>query len=130
MFPDIFFTFKIKFIRVDHKTEATDMIQYLYGKKGWALTPPKLILSITGGAQNFTISPQMRNAFSKGLMKAAISTGAWIMTGGTNAGVMKLVGQAVDGESSSVDALPPVFGIASWGKISGREDLVVIIFFD
>ena len=66
------------------------MISYLYNKDGWALNHPQLILSITGGAQNFTIPHRMKYAFKRGLIKAAASTGAWIITGGTNTGVMRL----------------------------------------
>jgi hypothetical protein len=66
------------------------MIHYLYSKDGWRLNHPQLILSITGGAQNFTIPHRMKNAFKRGLIKAAASTGAWIITGGTNTGVMRL----------------------------------------
>ena len=43
-------------------------------------------MSVTGGAENFTIPHRMRKAFKEGLIKAANSTGAWIITGGTNKG--------------------------------------------
>ncbi len=58
------------------------MIQYFYNKDAWKLQRPQLILSITGGAQNFTIPQRMKAAFKHGLVKAAASTGAWIITGG------------------------------------------------
>jgi len=80
---------------VSNTTEPADMIQHLYSKEGFKLSPPKLILSVTGGAQNFTIPLRMKKAFKEGLVKAAATTGAWIITGGTNTGVMKLVGEAV-----------------------------------
>ena len=38
----------------------------------------------------------MKKAFKEGLVKAASSTGAWIISGGTNTGVMRLVGEAVE----------------------------------
>ena len=66
------------------------MIQYLYSPEGWNLERPQLILSVTGGAQKFTIPHRMKKAFKRGLIKAAASTGAWIITGGTNTGVMRL----------------------------------------
>jgi hypothetical protein len=41
----------------------------------WKLDVPKLIISVTGGAQNFSLKPKLREVFQKGLVKAAISTG-------------------------------------------------------
>ena len=52
--------------------------------------------------------------------------GAWIVTGGTNDGVMKYVGEAVQkhviahGNKSPIIAI----GIAPWGGISDRDVLV------
>ena len=52
---------------------------------------PKLIISVTGGAKNFQIPQNIKNAFKLGLIKAAISSNTLIITGGTHTGVMKLV---------------------------------------
>ena len=68
------------------KTSPSDLIQYIYSNKGWNLPMPKLILSITGGAQNFSIPHKIKKAFKEGLVKAAATTGSWIITGGTNTG--------------------------------------------
>jgi hypothetical protein len=98
----------------------------MFSENGWNLNEPGLIISVTGGAQKFAISQKMKNAFKKGLIKAASSTNALIITGGTNNGVMKLVGDAI---AESVDDLSKVtvLGIATWGKVAGREDLAVNI---
>ena len=56
-----------------------------------------------------------------------LHTGAWIMTGGTHAGVMKHVGQAVKDYalSSSMQGSQIVaIGVATWGIIHNREALV------
>jgi len=97
----------------------------MYSKEGYGLSVPKLILSVTGGAQNFTIPHRMKKAFKEGLIKVAATTGAWIITGGTNAGVMRLVGEAVAEEypKYSSDTELTVLGIATWGKIAMREKL-------
>ena len=100
------------------------MIQYLYSQEGWNLHRPQLILSVTGGAQKFTIPHRMKKAFKRGLIKAAASTGAWIITGGTNTGVMRLVGEAVAEEFHSANLT--VLGVATWGKIRFREQMTVI----
>lgn len=99
------------------------MIQYLYSPEGWNLQRPQLILSVTGGAQKFTIPHRMKKAFKRGLIKAAASTGAWIITGGTNTGVMRLVGEAVADEFHTCNLT--VLGIATWGKIAFRDQMVV-----
>ncbi len=72
-----------------------------------------MILSVTGGAQQFTANSDIKSAFKLGLMKAAKATNAWIITGGTNFGVMKVVGDAVDQDLSAHDLT--VLGIATWG---------------
>jgi len=53
-------------------------------------------------------------------------SGAWIITGGMNAGVMKHVGEAVrdytvtHGNKNQVVAI----GIAPWGCVAGKETLI------
>lgn len=90
------------------------MIQYLYSEKGWNFSKPQLILSVTGGAQTFTMPYKMKQTFKRGLVKAVASTGACIITGDNNTGVMKLVGEAVADASEKSDFNIPVIGIASF----------------
>ncbi len=61
----------LKYIRVENETKPRDLLQYLYNKngEGWKLSQPRLILSITGGAQAFKMSPPMKQAFKTGLIK-------------------------------------------------------------
>ena len=58
----------------------------------------------------------------------AASTNAWVITGGTNTGVMKHVGQAVKNRGNmggkSVPSNINVIGIAAWGVIGASESLV------
>ncbi len=93
----------------------------------WNLRRPKLILSVTGGAKNFTIPHRIKKAFKEGIVKAASSTGAWIITGGTNTGVMRLVGEAVaeEYEKYSTESELVVLGIATWGITSMRDKLEI-----
>jgi transient receptor potential cation channel subfamily M protein 2 len=99
------------------------MIKYLYSDTGFNLPEPKMILSITGGAKKFSIDKDTKRAFKLGLMKAAKTTKAWIISGGTNAGVMRLVGDAVAQDLNAKDLT--VLGIASWGCIDFNEELIV-----
>jgi hypothetical protein len=56
----------------------------------WKLSRPKLLISITGGALDF---PLRGDDVLHKLMEAARSTDAWLVTGGTNVGIMKYVGK-------------------------------------
>ena len=81
---------------------------------------------MTGGAKNFEIPKRMKKAFKEGIIKAAISTDAWIITGGTNYGVMQLVGEAVKEECPlyySSESKLTLLGICTKEKIAGAEDL-------
>jgi transient receptor potential cation channel subfamily M protein 2 len=42
----------------------------------WDLKEPKLLISVTGGAQRFSLKPKLKHVFRKGLVKAAVSTGS------------------------------------------------------
>ena len=57
---------------------------------------------------------------------AAQLIGAWIVTGGTHAGVMKHVGEAVRNHTLAQGNKKPIsaIGIAPWGCISNRRLLV------
>ena len=53
--------------------------------------------------------------------------GAWIMTGGSHAGVMRYVGQAVRDQalsSKSTQDQMVAIGMASWGAVHNRQALV------
>ena len=65
--------------------------------------------------------------------QAAQTTGAWIITGGTNTGVMRHVGEAVKGHtvmsrgtqlSKDKTSQLHLIGIATWGIVNHREDLI------
>lgn len=54
--------------------------------KDWRLELPTLLISVHGGLQNFSLQPRLKQVFGKGLIKAAVTTGAWIFTAGINTG--------------------------------------------
>ena len=64
-------------------------------KRQWRLAPPEVILSVVGSAQDFTLEPQLQLAFADGLARVASASRAWILTGGTDTGVMKMTGTAM-----------------------------------
>ena len=57
----------------------------------WNLERPRLLVSVTGGAMNFPVTADLELVLND-LMHLARRTNAWLVTGGTNAGIMKLLG--------------------------------------
>jgi hypothetical protein len=43
-----------------------------------------LLISVTGGAKSFNVSHDICGSFQQGLLSAAKSTNAWLITGGQN----------------------------------------------
>ncbi|XP_059198440.1 transient receptor potential cation channel subfamily M member 2-like [Centropristis striata] len=112
-----------KYVRVS--TDTSPEILYRLLTEQWKLSPPNLLISVTGGAKNFYLKSRLKNMFHRGLIKVTQTTGAWIITGGTHAGVMKHVGQAVrDYSLSSMKGQIVAIGVATWGTIHNRETLV------
>ncbi|XP_078407809.1 transient receptor potential cation channel subfamily M member 2 isoform X2 [Cetorhinus maximus] len=113
-----------KYVRVSNDTAPKTLYHLM--TKYWRLNPPHLLISVTGGAKNFHLKPSLRFMFRRGLIKVAQSTGAWIITGGSFAGVMKHVGEAVRHckmTSGCKGKQIVAIGIASWGIVHNRENL-------
>eukprot|EP00736_Rhodelphis_marinus_P000051 Rmarinus@m.15301 len=85
----------------------------------WKLPSPQLVISVTGGALDFDVDPNLRQEFMTGIMKTATTTDAWVITGGSDAGVMKYVGEARAQFGHQV----PLIGIITWGVVFHRQDL-------
>ncbi|KAK3787677.1 hypothetical protein RRG08_031907 [Elysia crispata] len=111
-----------KYVRVGVDTHMETMLQLL--TQAWNMEKPNLLISVTGGAKNFSMKTRLREVFRRGLMKAALSTGAWIVTGGSNAGVMKHVGEAVRDFGLTAEGRVMTIGIASWGSVQNKEHLI------
>uniref|UniRef100_A0A3Q0QYY3 TRPM SLOG domain-containing protein n=1 Tax=Amphilophus citrinellus TaxID=61819 RepID=A0A3Q0QYY3_AMPCI len=113
-----------KFARVSADT-SSEVLYHLLTEQ-WKLSPPNLLISVTGGAKNFYLKANLKNMFHRGLIKVAQTTGAWIITGGTHTGVMKHVGQAVRDYalSSSMQGNIVAIGVATWGIIHNMDVLV------
>ncbi|XP_023193351.1 transient receptor potential cation channel subfamily M member 2 isoform X1 [Xiphophorus maculatus] len=113
-----------KYVRVSADTEAEVLYELL--TQQWRLLPPNLLISVTGGANNFYLKPHLQKTFRRGLIKVAQTTGAWILTGGTHSGVMMHVGQAVReyALSNTIQGQVVAIGVATWGVIHNRDKLV------
>jgi hypothetical protein len=140
----IFFCF-LKYIRVSYKTDISTMIALLTSKKKWNMKKPELIISVAGGAK-LKINNKLKETFCKGILKAATTTSktimislflnqslktilqkdAWIISGGSHTGCMKLVGEAFRKNSLSIDPSLkiPVLGVSNWCTVANYETLI------
>jgi len=109
-----------KFCVVPKEFPAGDFVQQFF-QNACGLARPKVLISVTGGAQDFTmLSSKLEQIFSRGLLRAAQNTTAWIVTGGLDSGVMKFVGDAVRDQDADV----PCIGIATYSKVINKELLM------
>ncbi|CAF5002219.1 unnamed protein product [Rotaria sp. Silwood1] len=113
-----------QYIRLSVATTAETIVKFMYN--GWNLPEPDIIISITGGAKNDGMSKQVGKIFQMGLVSAASRANAWLITSGTNAGVVEKVGEAINycrynNRKNALDI--PCIGIASWGYIAENEQL-------
>ncbi|XP_044521330.1 transient receptor potential cation channel subfamily M member 1 [Gracilinanus agilis] len=113
---------KAMYIRVSYDTKPDSLLHLMV--KDWQLELPKLLISVHGGLQNFEMQPKLKQVFGKGLIKAAMTTGAWIFTGGVSTGVISHVGDALKDHSSKSRGRICAIGIAPWGIVENKEDLI------
>ncbi|KAM8972276.1 transient receptor potential cation channel subfamily M member 7 [Pelodytes ibericus] len=115
-------SYRAKYVRLSYDSKPEAILQLLL--KEWQMELPKLVISVHGGMQKFELHPRIKQLIGKGLIKAAVTTGAWIVTGGVNAGVAKHVGDALKEHASRSSRKICTIGIAPWGVIENRNDLV------
>uniref|UniRef100_A0A8C1BMS8 non-specific serine/threonine protein kinase n=1 Tax=Cyprinus carpio carpio TaxID=630221 RepID=A0A8C1BMS8_CYPCA len=111
-----------KYVRLSSDTPPELLVQLML--REWHMEMPKLVISVHGGTESFPLSPRVYQAFSTGLITAAESTGAWILTDGINTGVSKYVGDAVKVYGSHDQRKRNVVGITPWGIIENNSDLI------
>ncbi|XP_067874425.1 transient receptor potential cation channel subfamily M member 7 isoform X2 [Heterodontus francisci] len=115
-------SYRAKYARLSYDTKPEAVLRLML--KEWQMELPKLVISVHGGMQNFELHPRIKQVVGKGLIKAAVTTGAWILTGGVNAGVVKHVGDALKEHISRSSRKICTIGIAPWGVIENRNDLI------
>uniref|UniRef100_A0A8C3YA79 non-specific serine/threonine protein kinase n=1 Tax=Catharus ustulatus TaxID=91951 RepID=A0A8C3YA79_CATUS len=115
-------SYRAKYVRLSYDTKPEAILQLML--KEWQMELPKLVISVHGGMQKFELHPRIKQLLAKGLIKAAVTTGAWIITGGVNTGVAKHVGDALREHASRSSRKICTIGIAPWGVIENRNDLV------
>uniref|UniRef100_A0A7N8WLS6 Transient receptor potential cation channel subfamily M member 7-like n=1 Tax=Mastacembelus armatus TaxID=205130 RepID=A0A7N8WLS6_9TELE len=115
-------SYRAKYVRLSYDSPPESILQLML--KEWHMELPKILISVHGGVQNFELHPRIKQVVGKGLIKAAVTTGAWILTGGVNTGVAKHVGDALKEHFSKSSKKICTIGIAPWGVIENRNDLI------
>ncbi|KAM5317908.1 LOW QUALITY PROTEIN: transient receptor potential cation channel subfamily M member 5 [Glossophaga mutica] len=90
----------------------------------WRLPAPNLVVSLVGTERPLTMRSRLRDVLRKGLVMAAQSTGAWILTSALRAGLARYIGQAVRDHSlasTSAKARVVAIGVASLGHVLYRQ---------
>jgi SLOG in TRPM, prokaryote len=86
------------------------------------INQPKAVLLVIGGADSFDekLSSRLVQLFGRGIARAAAELNAVIIDGGTQSGVMKMMGQGVADRGFK----SPLIGVAPLGLVSypGSED--------
>merc|ERR1740130_1142042 len=87
----------------------------------WELPKPEVLVTITGGAQDFALAPDLHMAFDRGIVTVGQAAKAWFFTSGSDTGVMKHVGSAM----SRYDVHRPLIGIFPLGVTKGKGVLTM-----
>ncbi|XP_072463451.1 transient receptor potential cation channel subfamily M member 4-like isoform X2 [Notamacropus eugenii] len=113
-----------KFIRLSDRTDPA--AAYALVTRTWGFPPPNLVVSVLGGSGGSRLQPWLRDLLRGGLVRAAHSTGAWIVTEGLHTGIGRHVGVAVQDHNTAGTGSTKVvaMGVAPWGVVRRREALI------
>ena len=99
-----------KLVSASHGTPMASVIESL------GISPPKNLILVIGGADKLDekLTARLTQLFSRGIARAAADAEALIIDGGTQAGVMQIMGQSIvdRGRKSSL------LGVAPAGKVT------------
>ncbi|XP_054553271.1 transient receptor potential cation channel subfamily M member 4 [Talpa occidentalis] len=111
------------FLRLSDRTDPATV--YNLVTRTWGFRAPNLVVSVLGGSGGPVLQTWLQDLLRRGLVRAAQSTGAWIVTGGLHAGIGRHVGVAVrDHQMASTGGTKVVaMGVAPWGVVRNRDSL-------
>uniref|UniRef100_A0A8C7B8F6 Transient receptor potential cation channel subfamily M member 4 n=1 Tax=Neovison vison TaxID=452646 RepID=A0A8C7B8F6_NEOVI len=111
------------FLRLSDRTDPATV--YNLVTRTWGFPAPNLVVSVLGGSGGPILQTWLQDLLRRGLVRAAQSTGAWIVTGGLHRGIGRHVGVAVrDHQTASTGGTKVVaMGVAPWGVVRNRDAL-------
>uniref|UniRef100_H0WBS3 Transient receptor potential cation channel subfamily M member 4 n=1 Tax=Cavia porcellus TaxID=10141 RepID=H0WBS3_CAVPO len=112
------------FLRLSDRTDPATI--YSLVTRTWGFRAPNLVVSVLGGSGGPVLQTWLQDLLRRGLVRAAQSTGAWIVAGGLHTGIGRHVGVAVrDHQTASTGGSKVVaMGMAPWGVVRNRETLI------
>uniref|UniRef100_A0A8D1DLP9 Transient receptor potential cation channel subfamily M member 4 n=1 Tax=Sus scrofa TaxID=9823 RepID=A0A8D1DLP9_PIG len=112
------------FLRLSDRTDPATV--YNLVTHIWGFRAPNLVVSVLGGSGSPILQTWLQDLLRRGLVRAAQSTGAWIVTGGLHKGIGRHVGVAVrDHQTASTGGNKVVaMGVAPWGVVRNRHNLI------
>jgi len=87
----------------------------------WGLPWPDVIISVTGAAKLPDLSEEKTEVIELGLLESIRASKAWVVTGGTDGGVMQLAGRTMARQAQGEQYV--CLGVASWGIVKDFEVL-------
>ena len=104
------------YLKVSPVTPAAEIVA------AFAMRPPTAVMTIIGGAQGLEekMLPHLSDLFSRGVARAAFERRCLVITGGTDYGVMQLMGQGIADRGRSA----PAVGVVPAGlvRLPGSDD--------
>lgn len=122
-FSDVYFIcdYFFQYIRLSYDSSLDQLLHLMVNE--WQMELPKLVISVHGGTENFKLPSKVKQVFSKGLVKAAETTGAWIITEGINSGsVIFLIGSVFLWSSFCVYVYMNIY---VWGKYNEIVSFII-----
>ncbi|VDL92211.1 unnamed protein product, partial [Schistocephalus solidus] len=113
---------KARYVRLNYETSPEVVVHLLLHE--WRLRVPSLVISVLGGLANSPLQARLARVVQRGLLRAAKTTGAWVITNGLDTGVTRHVGEALGEEVHIRGSNIVALGIAPWGVVQQRELLV------
>ncbi|XP_031425868.1 transient receptor potential cation channel subfamily M member 4-like [Clupea harengus] len=108
--------------------DTAPQIVYTLMTAHWGVPAPNLVVSVVGGEGKEVAKPWVREVLRQGLVRAAQSTGAWILAGGLREGVGRCIGEAVRDHGTAASSVSQnkviALGVAPWGLVHNRQQLI------
>ena len=104
---------------VVHKDRINMHLLRYFVDRVWALPRPDVIISVTGGAANFKLATDHKDKIMQGMFDGTRSLTPWFITGGTDAGIMRHVGEA----RAKYRPEMPLIAVCSLGSVAGLKQL-------